>query len=157
MNLKRKILNNGEKKTRKYPCDLLALFRFPLLLGLRRPLLIVAVVSRPFVGSETQVITVSIPGSMCRRSAEQFQCHAPLLLAGLLLSILALLRLAATDAAALPPLLLFQWQVLIRIIVDKLVHVASFLTLGGKEKKARKSFTPCSVESRVRHEFDSEF
>lgn len=53
--------------------------------------------------------------------------HSPLLLAWLLLSILTLLRLAAT--ATLPPLLLLHWQVLIRVVVDKLIHISSFLTL----------------------------
>lgn len=50
----------------------------------------------------------------------------PLLFAGLFLSILALLLLTAT---ATLPLFLLQWQLLIGIIIDKIIHIASFLTL----------------------------
>lgn len=67
-------------------------------------------------------------------SREPLRGHSPLLLAGLLLSILPLLRLAATDAAALPLLLLLQGQVLVGIVVDELVHVASFLTLNQRSQ-----------------------
>lgn len=59
----------------------------------------------------------------------------PPLLARLLLSVLALLLLAA--AAAPPLLLLPRWQVLVRVIVDKLVYVA-FLTLRDESYKKVK-------------------
>lgn len=50
----------------------------------------------------------------------------PLLLAGPFLSILALLLLTATAALLL---FLLQWQLLIGIIIDKIIHITSFLTL----------------------------
>lgn len=126
------------KETSKYLSDLLALFRLPLFFGLRRSLLVVAVVSPSFVGSGTQVDTCQYPRRLVApRSIWIAACHWPLLLAGLLLSILTLLRLTATDAAALPLLLLLHGQVLVRIVVDKLVHVTSVLTL---QREASESF-----------------
>lgn len=70
--------------------------------------------------------------------------HSPLLLAWLLLSILALLRLAAT--ATLPPLLLPQWQVFIRVVIDKLIHISSFLTLQT-ERNNKKIIHNCIQSS----------
>lgn len=80
--------------------------------------------------------------------------HSPLLLAWLLLSILALLRLAAT--ATLSPLLLLHWQVLIRVIVDKLIHISSFLTLQTEENhscciKSSSEFADISATSAITH------
>lgn len=59
----------------------------------------------------------------------------PLLLAGPFLSILTLLLLTATATLLL---FLLQRQLLIGIIIDKIIHVASFLTL--KDAKQIPSF-----------------
>lgn len=50
----------------------------------------------------------------------------PFLPAGPFLSILTLLLLTST---ATPLLFLPQWQLLIGIIIDKIIHIASFLAL----------------------------
>lgn len=57
----------------------------------------------------------------------------PLLLAGLSLSILTLLLLTTTATLLL---FLLQRQVLIGIVVDKIVHIASFLTLKDVKRDA---------------------
>lgn len=54
----------------------------------------------------------------------------PLLLAGLFLAILTLLLLTATATLLL---FLLQWQLLIGIIIDKIIHIASFLTLKDEK------------------------
>lgn len=69
----------------------------------------------------------------------------PLLLAWLLLSVLALLLLAA--AASPPLLLLLGGQVLVRVVVDKLVHVASFLALSGTKTEEGALMRAASLQS----------
>lgn len=71
---------------------------------------------------------------LCSQTKQHFAFTAehlpPLLL--LPLSLLILLLFTATGLSLL---LLLQRQVLVRLIINKIVHVASFLTLGEKNKR----------------------
>ena len=73
---------------------------------------------------------MSVLCALCN-SQNELQCSAagspPPLLARLLLSVLTLFLLAAAAPPSL--LLLLHWQVLVRVVINKLIHVSSFLTL----------------------------
>lgn len=67
----------------------------------------------------------------------------PPLFAGLLISIFNILLL--TPAATLSLLLLLHWQILVRVIIDKLIHVTSFLTL----EREKNSCYSCCIHSNL--------
>lgn len=119
-------------------------FEFTLFLRMRGSSLLLTVVSASFRRSAWNIYWVSYgphsAASSCQNDLPA--AHSPpLLLAGPFLSILTIFLLTATATLLL---FLLQRQLLIGIIIDKIIHVASFLTL--KDAKQIPSFMLPSLQ-----------
>lgn len=124
----------SKERQKKDLFNLLAFFGFTLLLGLWHSSLFITVISFFFSRSETHNVFFqnSFFWSQNKPHLELAATNSPPPFLLLPLPILVFLLLAAAPTLSLL-LLLLHWQVLVRVIIDKLVHVTSFLTLRDKK------------------------